>query len=195
MNTPTHMLIGAALFARRDRPVLSLVALAGGLIPDLAMLSLVQWAVRVRGIPEQAVFGQLFFSEAWQRIFAVDHSFILWGASFALAIRFAKPTAVALFGAGLAHAVVDFLLHNEDARRQFWPLSDYLFRSPVSYWDPSRYGAIVAPLEAALVLLLSILLVRRQTRWWERGLILAVMSVLIVPVIVTGGFHGLHGIG
>ena len=100
---------------------------------------------------------------------------------------------------GLLHcrgdAAVDFFLHNEDARRQFWPLSDYVFRSPVSYWDPARYGQIVAPIEVALVLVLTLLLLWRQRRMWERGLILVAATIQILPIIVTGGFHGLHGVG
>lgn len=195
MNTPAHMLIGAALFARRDRPALTLAALAGGLVPDLALLGMVQWAVRMRGIPESTIFGELYFGETWQRIFGADHSFVLWGAVFVLALWFTRPAAAALAGAALAHAAADFLLHHEDARRQFWPLSDWVFRSPVSYWDPARFGGIVAPVEAALVLVLAALLLRRLRRWWERGLILAVMTVQILPVVLTGGFHGLHGLG
>lgn len=189
------MLIGAALFARRDQPALTLAALAGGLVPDLALVGMVQWSVHVRGIPEPTVFGELYYSEAWQRMFGADHSFVVWGATLALALWFARPATVAFAGAALAHAAADFLLHHEDARRQFWPLSDWVFRSPVSYWDPARFGGIVAPVEAALVLVLAGLLVRRLRRWWERGLVLAVMSVQILPVVLTGGFHGLHGLG
>ncbi|MCB1469059.1 MAG: hypothetical protein KDK08_18395 [Rhizobiaceae bacterium] len=195
MNTPTHMLIGAALFARRDRPATTFAALAGGLVPDLAMLTLVEWSIRVQGVPARTVFTEFYLSDAWQRIFAVDHSFIVWGALFALTLLLRKPLAGAFAGAGLAHAAVDFFLHNEDARRQFWPLSDYVFRSPVSYWDPARYGQIVAPIEVALVLVLTLLLLWRQRRMWERGLILVAATIQILPIIVTGGFHGLHGVG
>ncbi len=195
MNTPAHMLIGAAIFGRRDRPRTTLMGLAGGLVPDISMLMLVGWSVWIEAIPEREVFSHLYFTAAWQRVFAIDHSFLIWGALFAITVWSRVPAATALAGAGLAHAAVDFLLHNGDARRQFWPLSDFVFQSPVSYWDPARYGNIVAPLEASLVLALTALLVWRQKLMWERGLILVVASVQLVPIIVTGGFHGLHGTG
>ncbi|MCW3782865.1 cobalamin biosynthesis protein CobQ [Defluviimonas salinarum] len=159
MNTPAHMLVGAALFGRRDRPRTIVMGLAGGLVPDISMLVLVGWSVWIEAIPAREVFSRLCFTEAWQRAFAIDHSFLVWGALAALAIRSRMAAATAFAGAGLVHAAVDFLLHNGDARRQFWPVSEFAFQSPVSYWDPARYGAIVAPLEAALVLALTVLLV------------------------------------
>jgi membrane-bound metal-dependent hydrolase YbcI (DUF457 family) len=195
MNTPTHMLIGAALFGRRGRPALTVAALAGGLVPDIAMVVLVEWTIRIRNVPPRTIFGQLFFSDSWQRIFSIDHSFIVWGALLAITLLLRKPVAGAFAAAGLAHAAVDFVVHNEDARRQFWPLSDFVFRSPLSYWDPAHYGSIVAPFEAALVLALTLLLLWRQQGWWERGLILVVATVLLLPIALTGGFHGLHGMG
>jgi membrane-bound metal-dependent hydrolase YbcI (DUF457 family) len=195
MNTPTHVLIGAALFARRAEPRITLAAFAGGLAPDLAMFALVLWSVRIAGIPEHQVFGVLYFSDAWQRVFAVDHSFFVWGGLFAVATLRALPVLRAFAGAGLAHAAADFVTHNDDARRQLWPITDWVFRSPVSYWEPRFYGNVLAPVEVGLVILLTVLLLLRLTRWWERALTLAAASVLIVPILLSGGFHGLHGPG
>ncbi|MDP1668112.1 cobalamin biosynthesis protein CobQ [Phaeovulum sp.] len=195
MNTPTHMLIGAALFARRGAPRVTLAAFAGGLVPDLAMFALIFWATRVAGMSQGEVFGSLFFSDDWQRIFAVDHSFFVWGTLFAVAARWRFAVLRAFAGGGLAHAAADFLTHRDDARQQLWPVSDWVFRSPVSYWDQAYYGNIVAPLELALVLVLTGVLLLRLTRAWERAMTLLVATILIVPVILSGGFHGLHGLG
>ena len=43
---------------------------------------------------------------------------------------------IALFSAALVHLTLDFPLHNDDARAHFWPLTNWKFTSPVSYWDP-----------------------------------------------------------
>jgi hypothetical protein len=101
----------------------------------------------------------------------------------------------AFAGSGLLHAVADFATHHDDARRQFWPLSDWVFRSPVSYWDQRFYGDVFAVFEVGLVVLLALFLFWQFRRAWQRALILAPAGLIVVPVILTGGFHGLHGMG
>ena len=75
MNTPSHMLIGAAVFARPMAPAVTLAALAGGLVPDIPIFVMVLWSTRVLGIPEHEVFGQLYFSAGWQAARRSSH----WG--------------------------------------------------------------------------------------------------------------------
>lgn len=195
MNTPSHILLGAALFARRDRPDVTLAAFAGGLVPDLALLLMYSSGVWLFGLSERVVFGTLYFTGGWQQVFLADHSFLLWGGLVLGGIVFRAAAVAAFGGAGLVHAATDFLLHNSDARPQLLPLTDWVFRSPVSYWDPAHYGAIFAPIEAGLVVVLTIVLLRRLRRWWEIALTLAAALVLLLPIVVTGGFHGLHGMG
>ena len=195
MNTPSHMLIGAAVFARPLSPAITLAALAGGLAPDIPMFVMVLWSTRVLGLPEHEIFGQLYFSPEWQAVFAVDHGFLVWGALLGLAVWRGSAILRAFAGSGLLHALTDFLTHTDDARRQFWPLSDWVFRSPVSYWDARSYGNVFAGFELALVILLSALLLRRLRSIWERVLILAIAAPVVVSFLLTGNAHGLHGMG
>ena len=195
MNTPSHMLIGAALFARPLVPATLFAALVGGLAPDLPMFAMVLWATRVVGVPEHEVFGTLFFSETWQSVFAVDHGILVWGGLLGLAIWRRNVIVRAFAGAGLLHALADFLTHNDDARRQLWPVSDWVFRSPVSYWDARFYGTQFAMFEVALVVMLTAALCWRLSRWRERLLVLAVATPVLIPVLLTGSLHGLHGMG
>lgn len=195
MNTPSHMLIGAAIFSRPLVPATLVAALVGGLAPDLPMFALVLWSTRVLNVPEHEVFSTLFFSENWQAVFAVDHSFFIWGGLLGLAIWRKHVILRAFSGAGLLHAFADLLTHHDDARRQFWPVSDWVFRSPVSYWDARFYGNIFGMFEVALVVTLTVLLCWRLARWRERVLVLAVAAPIIIPVLMTGSLHGLHGMG
>ncbi|MES2333249.1 MAG: cobalamin biosynthesis protein CobQ [Pseudomonadota bacterium] len=195
MNTPTHMLIGAAVFSRPLVPASLLAALAGGLVPDLPMLAMVFWSTRISGIPESQVFGQLYYSDAWQAVFAVDHGLLLWGGFLAVTVWLGSVVLRAFAGAGLFHAVADFFTHNDDARRQLWPLTDWVFRSPVSYWDPRYFGTQFAVFELGLVVVLTAFLCWRMRLWWQRALTLGVAAILLVPVLLTGGMHGLHGMG
>ena len=195
MNTPSHMLIGAAVCTRPLAPATLIAALAGGLAPDLPMFAMVLWATRVVGVPEHEVFSTLFFSETWQSVFAIDHSFFIWGGLLGLAVWCRQIILRAFAGAGLLHALADFLTHHDDARRQFWPVSDWVFRSPVSYWDARFYGDIFGVFEVALVLTLTALLCARLSRWRERALVLAVAAPMVVPILLTGSLHSLHGMG
>ena len=104
MNTPTHMIIGSALWAKQDRPGSLIAAFAGGLAPDLPMIAMVLFATKVTGVPEQDVYGILYFSDGWQRVFAIDHSFLVWGLVLAAGYLLRVFTLTAFAGSGLAHA-------------------------------------------------------------------------------------------
>ena len=184
MNTPAHVIIAAAVFARAGQPRRSVAALLGGLVPDLSLYGMAFWALKVRHVPPEVVFGRLYFSDAWQNVFAVDNSFLLWGALLAAALWRGGPALVAFAGAGFVHLCCDFPLHNEDARRQFWQLSDWVFRSPFSYYDPRHYGLIIGPLENILCLVLGWILWRRFEGRLARALILAGLAVEILPGLI-----------
>ncbi len=111
MNTPAHLIFGAAAFGRPEHRWTLVAALAGGLAPDLSLYLMVGWHLLVLGTDLQVVFGQLYYSDAWQRVFAVDNSMILWGLMFALALWRNWRVLIAFAGAGLLHIGLDFLLH------------------------------------------------------------------------------------
>jgi hypothetical protein len=192
MNTPAHLIFAAAAFARPGRRTVNAAALAGGLLPDLSLYLMVSWALYVRGIPARVVFGELYFSESWQAVLAVDHSLPLWSLALILALGLRSAIGVAFAGSGLLHAGIDFLVHHDDARRQLWPLSTWVFRSPVSYWDPQHYGYIAAPVEFLTCLALSVMLWRRFAGWPARGLIVAGMVAELAPAVMFALMFGGH---
>lgn len=62
----------------------------------------------------------------------------------------------------LGHTLVDFLTHAEDVRPLFYPLSDWTWSSPVSYYDSDYYGGIFSLASNGLaVAMMAVLLVRR----------------------------------
>ncbi|SLN57511.1 hypothetical protein PSA7680_03011 [Pseudoruegeria aquimaris] len=191
MNTPAHLLLGAAVFARPKARAVTAAALLGALMPDLSLYLLAGGSIYVLGIPPETVFDEYYFSDGWQTIFAIDNSFVLWGALFAFALWWRRAPLIAFAGSGLLHLVTDFLLHNDDARRQFWPLSDWVFHSPVSYWDPAHYGRIMGPLEALLCLALGVILWRRFHGPVARLSVLLLLGLEILPwavfILILGG--------
>jgi hypothetical protein len=184
MNTPAHLIFAAAAFARPGKPAVCWAAVLGGLAPDISLYTMVGWSIFVLGIPARVVFDELYFSDGWQAVFAVDNSLPFWGIALALGVWRRWPVLVAFAGAGVLHLAFDLPLHNEDARRHFWPISDWVFRSPLSYWDPRHFGQFVAPVEVAACIALAVVLWRRFVGWQARALIAAVLVLESAPAVM-----------
>jgi hypothetical protein len=74
---------------------------------------------------------------------------------------FASNLAALLAGWG-SHIVVDMLTHRSDGYPIFWPLTDYRFPTPVSYWEPAYHGRLFAVVcDGAMVTVLSWLIWQR----------------------------------
>ncbi len=74
-----------------------------------------------------------------------------------------------LLGAAAAlHAITDLPLHVDDGHPHFWPLSNWIFVSNVSYWDPSHYGHFWGPIEMAICVFCLIVLWRRTRSLWGK---------------------------
>jgi len=161
MNTPAHLIMGAAAFGEPGMRHVTWCAIVGAFLPDLSLYLMAGVSIFLLGISPGRVFDVLYYSDAWQQVFAIDNSFILWGIALALALWRQSPWLIALCGAALLHLAFDFPLHNHDARMHFWPLSDWKFISPISYWEGARGGTIVSTIELMLVAVLVIYLFRR----------------------------------
>ena len=182
MNTPAHLLIGAAALGRRDERQLIWAALLGALLPDLSLYVMATVSLFLLRIPPQVVFDELYFSAAWQTVFAIDNSFVLWGILLALALWSKRRWAVALAGAAILHLLLDFPLHHDDGRPHFWPLSGWVFESPVSYWDVRNGARWVAPVELALSFGAAIVVWRYRPGW---ALSVLVGLLLIAELMTT----------
>ncbi|MEM8801875.1 MAG: cobalamin biosynthesis protein CobQ [Pseudomonadota bacterium] len=183
MNTPAHLLLGTALFAREDRKGTYIAALAGAFAPDVSLYVMVAVSIWVLGVPAQVVFREYYYSDAWQAVFAVDNSFILWGLLLAVALWQRWPRAIAFASAGFAHLALDFPLHTHDARQHFWPVTDWVFNSPVSYWDNRAYAGVIGPLELCLSLAMVVFLFRN---FKSLGVRLATLVFLAMEISSTG---------
>ncbi len=177
MNTPAHLIFGAAVFGRKTPKRTLLAACLGGLVPDLSLYVMAGVALVVLQIPPQVVFDELYFSDTWQTVFAIDNSFVLWGVLLAVAMWRKSAVGLAFAGAALLHVALDFPLHHDDGRPHFWPLSSWVFESPLSYWDRRHGAGWIAPLEGAVCLILVIVLWRRFVSWPQRAFWTAVLAL------------------
>ena len=208
MNTQTHLLMGAALFGR-PLPRLAIAGALGGVIPDAPMIAIIG-GLKMAGYGLEEIFGRLYWQHWWQVANAIGHNFLLWGApaicsGLALSanplatspesdkrpVRFDAALVFAFSGSALLHSVIDFLCHRNDAHMHFWPLSQWRFRSPVSYWDPNHFGNWFGMFEAVTGLLLVALLFRRYRNFWLRAaLALACILYLAVPAFFVMSMSG-----
>jgi uncharacterized membrane protein YesL len=179
--------MGAVLFGKKI-PARAWAGFLGGVTPDVPML-LIVFTLMVTGVPANRIFEELYWQDWWQICNAIGHSFLLWSALLVLGLvlrsKSDRWTLLAIYSASaLLHAVVDFLVHREDAHMSFWPLMRYKFISPVSYYDSAHYGGPFSLFEAALGVLMVVILIRRfQHRWVRIGL-----AVLLVPYIAVPAF-------
>jgi hypothetical protein len=192
VNTPAHLIFAAAAFARpADRPLeaaetrrRNLAALLGALAPDMSVYLLVAWSRLALGRSWGEVFGRDYGSPLWQSVFAVDNSLPLWGAVTGVALWRRWPLLSVFGAAGLLHLAFDLPLHHSDARPHLWPLTDWVFRSPVSYWNPARHGEIASLAEGAACAVLALLLWRRFRGARARALILAALAAQLSPIVI-----------
>ncbi len=197
MMTQTHMLLAAAIYTRPGDRLQSSMAIFGGFFPDMALTVLFVIA-RLRGVSAEEIFGTLFWSESWSLIMAPGNSFVIFVPLALSGLwlyrqggKFARlGWLMSVFGiSALLHLVTDFFLHVDDARAQFWPVSDWIFRSPVSYWDSRYYGSWVQPMEFLLAMACIAILFRRYA---GRGVRILLSFVLILYIALPIYFYFNH---
>ncbi|MBD1916285.1 MULTISPECIES: hypothetical protein [Cyanophyceae] len=194
MNTPSHLILNLALLRRPVTPAMTWPILIGALIPDAAMFVFYGWA-RWQGLPEQTIWGEAYYSQPWQAIFAVGNSMPLGllGVAIGYSLRrsWFGPSLGFLGASMVLHHLADLPLHHDDAHQHFWPLSSVRFISPVSYWDVDHLGRLGATIELVLVLIASAYLLPRLSSRFSQALLgvtvaltaVAYSALVLVPLI------------
>lgn len=154
------MLIGLAVAGKPGGGKINAAALLGGFMPDFMLYALILHARFWQGHDLKTIFDTLYFSPLWESLLAPGNSFALWGILLAGALWFKKPWMKAFALAGFVHLLFDLPVHHDDAHMHFWPLTDWVFISPVSYWDSAHYGSIISVFEGAGLMALAVYLWR-----------------------------------
>lgn len=183
MNTPAHLIFAATAFGgKTDQWVLG-AAVLGGFLPDLSLYAMAGFSIFALGIEPETVFRDLYFSDQWQLVFGIDNSFVLWGLALAIAVLARSQIWFALCAGALLHIALDFPLHGEDARMHFWPLTDWKFISPFSYWDNRAGGRWIGLIETSLTLIMVAILLVRWKQWGWR---IAFITLAVMQIGVSG---------
>ena len=213
MMSQTHILMAAALFARPGRPRQNAALLVGAFMPDAAIYALFVWS-KLAGISERVLWREIYFAEPMLTFTAIGNSLPLYAAFLALGItltsirpgngepvlpignpdapfqetwRAIRNSAIAMFALGaIVHLAGDFPVHAADAHPHLWPLSDWRFHSPVSYWDSNYHGDVFGIVEMLLGVALAVVVFRRFRALWVRALCaFAVCAYVGVPLYFT----------
>ena len=155
-------------------PTLSLGATSGSLLERIRRLAEVEANPRVGagGLLGVALVALMLIGAIAMRNAPAAHRIGVFAMFLALA--------------ALTHLAADLPVHVDDAHRHLWPLSDWKFISPVSYWDPGHHGTAFSIFEALLGVVLCVILLRRFESWLVRvPLILLVDAYVLVPLYFT----------
>ena len=195
MNTPSHVILNLALLGRQSRSQLNGPIFWGALVPDLALFGFYGWVKFIDQLDEATIWREAYYEPFWQNIFAVGNSIPIALLVIAIAawVGHRRPDwqpltvgIIFLSASAILHSLGDLPVHADDGHRHFWPLSNFRFASPISYWDPDHHGGIVALIEFLLVMVASLRVWQLLRSRWLKGFLIANNSLMWV---VYAGFY------
>lgn len=190
MNTPTHTLLALALLSRPQQRKRNLTVIAGSLIPDLAIFLWAPYQSFVNGVSGEEMWRELYFAPSMQNLIAWFNSIPIYLGLIALGFlgrgKAWGKLLLVFAAAALIHMATDLPVHAEDAYRHFWPLTDWRFYSPLSYWDEAHHARWVGTVEIILAGGCIALLWRRHPAQWVKIALslLALFYVVVLAFIV-----------
>ncbi len=190
MITPSHLIYSWALAkitaqkpanpAEKHRVTAFIL---GALLPDIPVYVFFLVCGVMLGYNHNQLWDDMYFNSGWSVAFTLSHSLLLWPLLYLVA-KYKKWFWVQWLSlSALFHIVVDFCVHTEDAYKHFWPLTDWRFISPISYWDSASYGQYVGMGDAILILILLTYLVKKYS---QSRLRLIVYTLFILSLVRLG---------
>ena len=128
MLTPTHVLLSAGLLTKKDSPARNWAVVLGAIGADVPMFVMLGWDRFVLRLPEETIWDQRYYSDAWQIPTAIGHSLPLFGLLLAVALALRWEVITALCLSVLLHIAGDLPTHFDDGHMHFWPLSRWVSR-------------------------------------------------------------------
>ena len=149
----------------------------GAALPDVpAFVGTAYFAIKNGGVWIEEDLEAIYFAGPFGAMGSALHSIVPVGALLALygafgLLRFDGRRILLWLLLGWAgHTVVDFLTHADDLRPLFWPLLDWRWSSPVSYYNPRYYGReFMLVSHVSMLAIVAVLSVRRLRERRERG--------------------------
>lgn len=184
MNTPTHIIAAAAILSKPNEPKRNWAIAAGALAPDISIYVFFACMVMFTELSMGQIWQEAYWTEPWQTIGAISNSVPIALAALLIGIWRKWTLLIVFTSAALLHALLDFPLHADDAHRHFWPLTDWRFQSPISYWDPRHGGGLGSIIECITFFAACFILFHR----FKSPRIRVMISILALAYAITMAF-------
>lgn len=147
MHTQAHALLSyIAIKTSTSKEKWALVL--GSILPDTSIVFMYITYKFFYGLSDQKIWSEIYFTDHFfQSLKNTLHSFPVLITLLLLAWIFQKRPMKVFALSAFLHALLDFPLHVDDGHMHFYPLSNWIYQSPVSYWDPKHYGLYFFTLE------------------------------------------------
>ncbi len=180
MNTPSHYVLNLVLLRKTIAPNANVAIAIGAITPDLPIFIFYAIAKLIYHLPERQIWSETYYTAMVQFWVSLGHSIPIAAIGLCLSFFYHWHFGIAFFASVICHSLLDFPVHNSDAHRHFFPLSDYKFISPFSYWDINHYGKTVAFIEILLVIIATPLAIYLLKNSFTKGIIVAIDLVYII---------------
>jgi hypothetical protein len=174
MNTPGHYILNLALLGKTISPKHHLAIAIGAILPDVPIFVFYFVTKFIYKMPEGKIWSEAYYEPFWQNLVALFHSIPLALMGTTIFYRLGYKPGMILCISLVCHSLLDLPVHHDDAHRHFFPLSNYRFISPFSYWDTNHYGKIVSLIEMTLVLGVNPLVLSWLSSHWTKGIVIAI---------------------
>jgi len=190
--SPTHSLLALAVLSKKGEPKRNWAVFFGSILPDLAIYLWAPYQYFVNGVSGSEMWGELYFAPPMQNLIAYFNSIPIYAALALIGIlartKLSGKLLLVFALAALIHMATDLPVHADDAYRHFWPLSDWRFHSPLSYWHKDHHAGWVGLIDTALAIGAIIILWRRFSIKWARVILIA-LSVFYLLVVASSLFR------
>lgn len=192
MISPTHSLLALAILSKKGETKQNWAVFVGSILPDLAIYLWAPYQYWVNDVSGADMWGELYFAPPMQNLIAYFNSIPIYAglAAIGFLARAKLWGQLLLFFAlaALIHMATDLPVHADDAYRHFWPLTDWRFYSPLSYWDKDHHAAWVGLIDVAIGLTAIAVLWKRFQRRTVKVILgtLAILYALVLALSIWG---------
>jgi len=182
----THTLFALAVLSKNAKAARNRSAFLGSVLPDafiyVAALVWMLFAVD----PMSRFWNEVYFDQPMQSIASAFNSIPIYTALALTGYVFRKTKTglIILFFAlaALLHIAMDFPVHAHDAYAHFWPISNWKFHSPFSYYETHLHADWVGLIEAIIALGSAWVIARRFRKRWISGIMMALALLYILMI-------------
>ena len=188
MNSPTHSLLALALLSKEGHKKRNWAIFIGSVIPDIAIYIWAPYQKFVNGVSGEEMWGKLYFEPPMQNLIAYFNSVpiyaVLTAVGYAARVKLWGKLMMFFGIAALIHIATDLPVHNHDAYKHFWPISDWRFYSPISYYEADLHGRTVSLVETLLAFICMAVLWKRFPARWVKA-VLVILAVLYIAMQIV----------